>query len=256
MSWFNCFCNNNGNNSSQRRNSCCGCPGNTGNTTFVSIPGPMGPRGLTGATGPQGPVGATGATGATGPQGPIGPQGPQGTIGPQGPVGATGPQGAQGEQGPVGATGAQGPIGPQGEQGVQGEQGPAGISEGALFANSATQSVAQNDTLDLGAQEGVVGDSITFTAPNTITLTEGSYLIDASALVLGTEGASNGFGIAVDGATTPASSKYTTSGTNTDLNVKRFVTVPAGSTSTVTLVNGGTDTTTYDDLALSIIKLG
>lgn len=229
MSWFN---NCNQNNCCNRQNNCC-CNQNMRPITIVAgergpqgIPGPTGPQG---PIGPQGPTGATGATGATGPQGPIGATGP---IGPQGPIGATGP------------------IGPQGPQG---EPGLSEISS-ILLSASAVQTVATNDSLDFNEVVGSVGTDIVFTTPDTVTLSEGTYLAIANVLVSNSAN-DKGITFALDGTPLSNGAYVSASASLDSVSTQTIITVAEGDTSTLTLINGSPSSSTYEDVDLSVIKL-
>lgn len=165
-----------------------GVTGPTGNTGPLGT-GPTGPAStVTGPTGTTGPTGAsfTGPTGNTGPNGgPTGPTGFNGTTGPTGPSG--GPTGNTGPTGPTGVTGATGPniadivftIDGAGSALTTGIKGylkvdyACTITEASLLADQ-TGSVVVNiykctySQFDAGATHPVVGDTITASAPPTI----------------------------------------------------------------------------------------
>ena len=257
MSWFNnCNCNCN---RSTRTNSCCraqsitiragergpqGLPGEQGPIGPQGIPGPVGPQGPQGIQGVPGPTGATGATGATG---------PQGIPGPQGATGAVGPQGIQGEQGPIGP------------QGPQGEQGPAGVTEisAVLTSEPNVQTVTNGAALSLGSVVGSVSDDITFTAPNTLTFSEGSYLVNVN--VSGANGEPNttenddsstkGASVVIDGTAVPTASYYVTSSTSENFTLQHLFTVGEGDTAELTVRNDSGVQNTYQALSVSAIKL-
>ena len=239
MSWFNnCNCN-----CAPQQTRCCrGAQTITiraGERGPQGVPGPQGIPGATGATGPQGIQGIPGPVGATGPVGPQGPQGIQGIPGPQGPAG------------PQGETGATGPIGPQGPA------GPAGVSEisAILTANPATQTVASGGLFDLGAVVGAVSTDVSFTPPSTLTFSEGTYLISANVVTSAGNTGASGASLAVNGVVVPTASIYTTSTTEQSIVLQHVLVVPAGSTSTLTVVNEDADATGYQNVTVSAVKL-
>lgn len=213
------------------------------------------PRGATGPVGPQGPQGETGPTGATGPQGEVGPtgatgpQGPIGATGPQGPIGATGPQGPAGPQGPIGETG---PAGPQGEVGPQ---GPAGVSETLLVANNTEQSVATDELIDLGSEINTLGTSITFTAPDVITLSEGTYNIIFNSLVSNTDASGiAGATLFVDGTAVSTAATYIPA-TTTDSQIVIQHSLNAADGTEIAFVNDSPVSNDYNFVNVSVIKL-
>ena len=188
-----------------------GPAGPTGPQGPAGTPGAPGPKGTTGASGPVGPTGATGPAGEKGAQGekgdtgPVGPTGPQGERGPSGATGAQGPQGPVGPAGPTGpvgttgATGATGPVGPQGEVGPVGPQGPQGATGPAgpmfngiygSFYDTATQTIAVNETkamlLRVTDSEATNGISVVNNSQVTVTR-NGVYNIQFSAQLTKTD---------------------------------------------------------------------
>ena len=247
-----------------------GPQGLIGPTGTTGATGPQGIQGVTGPTGPQGLIGPTGATGSTGPQGIqgiTGPTGPQGLIGPTGATGSTGPQGIQGVTGPtgpqglIGPTGATGATGPQGIQGITGPTGPTGPStqstiDSALTAYDGTQTIASNGTLSLGVLINSTGTSISFTAPNTITInTPGTYLINVSSIIdnAGTAG-DLGITMQINGTTVPTASEYIANqATAFSSELQHNYNASAGDT--ITLINTSSASNDYHDTTVSIIRL-
>ena len=221
---------------------CC-CPVVVGNT----LVGPQGPTGLQGPPGPQGPMGLPGATGATGPQGPAG---PTGATGPQGPIGATGPQGPAGPTGATGATGATGPQGPAGE---------TATADNALAYTTAAQIVATDDAVDfetvvINAPDGAITQSGT----TALALGEGTYLAIFSADATAAEaGNSIGSAFAINGTALPyAQTQSVTEGTEAErLVLNTIVSVAAGNTDLLTVVNNTTNQETLTNSALTVVKL-
>ena len=216
------------------KNCCCGCGsgGYVPNEPFfcprLQAYVVRGPRGATGPQGPQGPLGLQGATGATG------------STGPTGPTGATGA---------TGVTGPTGPTGPTGESGA--------VANNANFSRVASDSVAVNNDITLTVDNVNNGTAITHDDGSaTITLTAGTYLINWMATAT----------IAV--ANTPAVLSLTLNGT-TDANTtssnagdaNALVTlggsqvITAQNATTITLRNTGTQTTSYQNVAIAIVKL-
>ena len=202
---------------------CCDCPPVP---PFPPIPPAIGP------TGPTGPQGIPGPDGATGPTGPQGIPGPDGAIGPTGPIGPAGADGAIGPTGPTGPAGADSTI------------------DSFLAVNTASQAVEAGTDFDLGTAVAQNGTSITFTAPSTVTLSEGTYLIIASAFV--DDAATPGITIEVDGTAVPTAENYPNTTSPATVQATHILTTTGA---TVTVANTSANTETADQVSLTVIKL-
>lgn len=159
-----------------------------------------------------------------------------------------------------GPAGPQGPPGVQGPQGIQGEPGPAASIESMLVANAALQTVAAGNNINLGAiVNNTSSASIAYTAPDTITLSSGTYYIVASFLTRNTVADGNvGATLRVNGATVGTASEYFTSESTTPVTVvlQHNLTVVTGATAALTLANASTTSIDYQNLTFSVLKLG
>ena len=255
----------------------CGCGSNVGPAGPMGLQGPPGPQGPTGPQGPQGEqgpagpagaAGATGATGAVGPQGPAGPQGPQGetgAVGPAGPTGATGatgPQGPAGPAGPQGETGATGPAGPVGATGATGPQGPVGptgetaTNDNAMLYAEDSQIVPSGTALSFtGSQINSPTGSITADGTTGLSLDAGQYLVNFASDVNVTEAGDGGAALALDGTALPyATSDIFTSDTEGGRTALTAI-VTLSEEAILTVINNATNTNTYENATLTVVKL-
>ena len=164
-----------------------GEPGPTGPTGPTGEPGPPGPPGI-GVPGPIGSTGPTGPTGAAGETGPAGMPGRDGEPGAPGPAGPTGPSGASGATGPTGATGATGKEGTRGATGPTGPTGPRGGDNVTVDA-ARTRAKAAAVVLDASSICPAVPPAVSTSELST--LTPGSYLVTAIALLESIDGAAH-----------------------------------------------------------------
>ena len=179
----------------------------------------------------------------------VGPTGPTGQMGPVGPTGATGPIGVTG---PTGATGIAGPTG------ATGPTGPTGIVEpldSIFVANAEEQTVDAGGLVDLGSVATVVGEDITFTAPSTITLQPGTYYMSFESIASNTAGGGAGVTIYQDGVALPLSAKYL-GATDATGNITTQYLLTTEAETTITIVNGSTETNSYSQASVSVIKVG
>ncbi len=188
--------------------------------------------------GPRGPVGPTG------PVGPVGPQGPQGE---QGPIGATGPVGPVGPQGPIGLTGPQGPIGLTGPQGPVGPQGPEGLSN-AIYALATAGTVASGAQIPLVASIFTPNNTTTI-VDGTANLTPGYYLVTYQITA---SSPNTSLSLNQNGTTISTITSGTTTG---DTLSKTLLVFASTSPTTLSLVNTGANTITYQDVGLTVVKL-
>ena len=152
-------------------------------------------------------------------------------------------------RGPRGATGPQGPQGPQGL--------PGSIAQGfGSFASPVTESVAAGADLPLATNVALSGTSIQHVAgQSAVTLAAGTYYIAWKADATIPAGGTAGLALAVNGVVN-TNSQSTATGTAANvatLSGNTILTVPAQST--ITLRNSGTETTSYRNVAMSVIKL-
>ena len=242
-----------------------GAAGATGATGAVGPQGPAGPQGPQGETGAVGPAGPVGATGATGPQGPAGPQGPQGetgAAGPTGATGATGPQGPAGPAGPQGETGATGPAGPVGATGATGPQGPVGptgetaTNDNAMLYAEDSQIVPSGTALSFtGSQINSPTGSITADGTTGLSLDAGQYLVNFASDVNVTEAGDGGAALALDGTALPyATSDIFTSDTEGGRTALTAI-VTLSEEAILTVINNATNTNTYENATLTVVKL-
>lgn len=257
------------------RDSCaCSCGSNVGPAGPMGLQGPPGPQGPAGPQGPQGPqgvpgpvgaTGATGATGAAGPQGiqgepgPIGPAGPAGATGATGPAGPAGATGATGPAGPAGATGATGPAGPAGATGAAGPAGPAGetaTNENAMLYAEDAQIVPSATALSFtGSQINSPDGSITASGTEGLTLTSGQYLVNFASDVNISAAGEAGAALALDGTVLPyAASSIPTSDTEGG-RIALTAVLDLADTAVLTVVNNTTDSNTYENSTLTVVKL-
>lgn len=126
-----------------------------------------------------------------------------------------------------------------------------------LVSNDGIQTVAANGNVDFGTVVNSTGTSITFTAPDTVTLAAGTYLIIATMLTQNTGAAGDiGVSLTVDGTVVPTASEYVASSATpvTDA-LQHLLTVATGDTATLQLVNGSTVSNNYHDVALTVLKI-
>ena len=174
-----------------------------------------------------------------------------------GPIGPTGPTGPTGPIGLTGLTGPTGPTGPIGLTGPTGPTGPVATINSILTANDGIQSVTASGLVDLGAEINSTGASLTFTAPNTVTIAEaGTYLINFSSLIMSGGTAGNlGASLQINGTIVPTASEYVDStampGFSTEL--QHNYTATAGDT--ITIINSSTVANNFHDPTLSVIRL-
>ena len=168
-------------------------------------------------------------------------------------VGPTGPTGPIGLTGPTGATG---PTGPTGPTGATGATGPASTIDSILVGNDGIESVATNGLVDLGTEINSTGSSITFTAPNTVTLSAGTYLINFSSLIVsgGTAG-DLGASLQINGTTVPTASEYISSATVSAFSTELQHNYTASDGDTITIINQSPITNNFRGPTLSVIKL-
>lgn len=256
-----------------------GAEGATGPT------GPIGPAGATGATGSTGAAGPTGATGAAGAEGAVGPEGPTGATGAEGPEG---PQGPEGPEGPAGATGAAATITignvTTGEPGTDAEVINRGTDENAIFdfviprgatgaaggapdvlatVDSSAQSPAAGSPLVFNETPLVSGNSITHQAGSTdIIITQpGIY----QAFFQGNVSVNTGTAIPStlrvhldqNGAEVAGgSSSHTFTSTDETANLSFSIPFLVSSAPATITVVPDQDGYTYDNAALTVIRLG
>lgn len=148
--------------------------------------------------------------------------------------------------------------GPRGATGPQGPQGlPGSVSLGfGSFASPVTESVAAGADLSLATNVALSGTSIQHVAgQSAVTLASGTYLVMWSANATIPAGGTAGLALAVNGVVN-ANSQSTATGTAANvatLSGSTILTVPAQST--ITLRNSGTETTSYQNVSMSVIKL-
>ena len=146
---------------------------------------------------------------------------------------------------PICAVGATGPTGPTG----------TAVANSLLTSNIADQTVTTTSLLNLGTEVNSTGTAITFTAPNTINLTPGSYLIQAFTLgtdATGTTGVGLELQVNSTGVPTATIEYVNGTGQNT-LYVQHNLDVAANST--VTFANNTTGSVDYSGTSVSVIKI-
>ena len=243
MSDRNSDCNTNRINANDNHNCCC--PIFVGGT----LVGPTGPAGKIGPTGPTGPAGATGPTGPAGATGATGPTGPAGATGATGPTGPAGATGATGPTGPAGATGATGPTGPAGE---------TATADNALAYAIDAQTPDANDPLEFDAFTIHSDEAIEQSGDTGLTLSEGVYLVNFSAdVALNNGGDSVGAALALDGTIVAFAQSFTdTTDTNPQrISINTILTIPEGEEQTLTVVNNATESVSYTNASLTVVKL-
>lgn len=143
---------------------------------------------------------------------------------------------------------------------MYGSTGPTGRSatiDSILVDNDGVQTVVSNALVNLGTQINSTGTSITFTAPNTVTLAApGSYLIQYDALIANTAASGDvGVTMLVNGTVVPNASEYVVASSNeAQFVVQHSLTITTPTT--ITLSNRSPVSNDYHDSSLSIIKLG
>ena len=148
-----------------------------------------------------------------------------------------------------------GPRGATGPQGPQGLPGSVALGFGS-FASTAAASVAAGADLPLATNVALSGTSIQHVAgQSAVTLASETYFVMWNADATIPAGGTAGLALAVNGAVnTNSQSTATGTAANTAaLNGNTVLTVPAQST--VTLRNSGTETTSYQNVSMSVIKL-
>ena len=207
-------------------------------------PGPMGPAGAQGPQGIPGPAGATGPAGAPGATGAAGPQGPQGEVGPAGPQGEAGPAGPTGA---TGATGATGPAGPAGE---------TATNQNAMLYAVDTQIVPRGSTLNFTASKiNSTDGSITASGTDGLILTDGQYLVNFVSDVNVSAAGDGGVALALDGTALPhAVSSIFTSDTEGGRTALTTI-VTLSESGTLSVINNSTNTISYENSTLTVVKL-
>lgn len=203
-----------------------------------------------------------GPTGATGPTGPAGPA--TITVG----TTTTGAPGTDAEVINVGTNqnaildfvipeGEIGPTGPTGPTGATGPTGPTATLASILTVNDSTQSVPTNALVNLGDEINSTGTSLTYTAPNTITITEpGTYLINFTSLIVngGTAG-DIGATLQINGVSILTSSTYVPSTTINATTIELTHNYNAVVGDEITITNTSTVANDFIDPTLSVVKL-
>ena len=265
-----------------------GATGPTGATGATGAAGATGPTGVTGVTGETGATGATGETGATGPAGTAGATGPTGATGADGPEGPTGPDGPEGPTGPTGAA-ATITIGnvTTGEPGTNVEITNSGTDENAVFnfviprgatgatgggggtpdvlatVDSSAQSTAAGSALVFNETPLVSGTSITHQAGSTdIQITQpgiyqaffqGNVTPDTGTTIPSTlQVQLNRDGTPVAGG----SSSHTFTATDEMANLSFSIPFQVTSAPAAITVTAGQAGYTFDNAALTVIRLG
>ena len=151
---------------------------------------------------------------------------------------------------PAGATGPTGAIG------ATGPTGPSSTIDSILTGYDGIQPVAANGNLDLGTLVNTTGTSLSFNAPNTITVNEaGTYLINFSSIIYNTNAAGDlGVSLRINGTTVPTASEYIVTQTSAfSSELQHNYNAQVGDT--ITLVNQSTVSNSYHAVTLSIIRL-
>lgn len=144
----------------------------------------------------------------------------------------------------------------EGPPGPPGPPGPASTIDSILTGYDGIQAVASNANLDLGTLINSTGDSLSFSAPNTVTVNEeGTYFINFSSIIYNTNSAGDlGVSLRINGTTVPTASEYITTQTSAfSSELQHNYDAQVGDT--ITLVNQSTVSNSYHDVTLSIIKL-
>ena len=191
--------------------------------------------------GPVGPTGATGARGPIGPQGPVGPIGPTGATGATGATGPVGPQGPIGPAGPTGATGATGPVGPQ---------GPAGTND-AIYASAGTSTVASGEIIPIALN--------TATADTTLSVSDSAVNVGETGVYLVSyfadgDVATEDLNVSLYVNDAPVANEELSFPGTSGLGSKTILlNLSAGDT--VSLNNTSTDTATFTNASLTLLRL-
>lgn len=151
--------------------------------------------------------------------------------------------------------GERGPIGPQGPVGPPGPTGTT-TTDSIMLTKMESQIRESKASLNLGTKINSTGTSITFSAPSTITLSKGSYLIQVFSVATNENGTSKPtIAITVDGVIIPTTSlTYEKSNKPSPLFVQHNLTIE--SPVIINIVNSGTECLKYVGTTISIIKLG
>ena len=124
-----------------------------------------------------------------------------------------------------------------------------------LVANVATQAVTANSNVVLGTTQATNGTSISYTAPDTVNLQPGTYLVEYTAVVNDTTGTGNiGGTILFNDTALPYASTYYDNETDSD-TIKLQAIVTANTASTIKVQNQSTVTLNYINSNLIVVKL-
>lgn len=153
-------------------------------------------------------------------------------------------------------TGPAGLTGPTGPTGATGPTGTVAALDSILVDNDGIQAVDANALVDLGAVINSTGTSATFTAPSTVTLAAGTYLISYEALINNVADTGDvGASLLVNGTVAGNASEYVpATTTQTQINLQHSITVT--DPTTISIRNGSTVQNNFHDSSLSILKIG
>ncbi len=163
-----------------------------------------------------------------------------------------GPRGATGPQGPQGPQGLQGPTGPTGATGTSGA-----VTNNANFSRVASDSVAVNSDITFTVDNVNNGTAITHeTGSATITLASGTYLLNWMATAtIATADTPAVLSLTQNGTTNANTTSSNTGDANALVVLSGTQIINAQNATTITLRNTGTQTTSYQNVAISIVKL-
>lgn len=146
-----------------------------------------------------------------------------------------------------GKTGPTGPTGPTGS--VQ-------SLDSILLGNDGIITIASKANVSLGTIVNQTGSTISYTSPDSVILSPGTYLIQFSTLVANTSSSGDrGASLAVNGVIIPTASEYVSSGTSQIAIVLQH-NITVNNTDKITIINASTVSNNYHDSSLSVLKIG
>lgn len=132
---------------------------------------------------------------------------------------------------------------------------PPGMGAAALAAHPAQQTVASGNDLDLGGIVKSVGGGISLTAPDTITVAPGAYLLHFSCVASGTVSCGPlAAGVSVNGTVIPTATCSFYAGNDPSMLVLQHLFTAAAPTR-LTIRNISSAPLKYSDTALSVLRL-
>ena len=152
--------------------------------------------------------------------------------------------------------GPRGATGPQGPQGPQGIPGPNALLNFGNFSTPTEVVVESNADIPLNVNVSSSGTQIQHTAgASAITLASGSYLINWSLNATIPAGGSVSAGLTVGGAVNTNSQSTATGDVGDIVSLYGNIILTIGASSVITLRNTSAQSTTFQNVSISIAKI-